>query len=203
VTPDGVVVLPGVDLGEGAELQPFVYLGVPPYGVAAGELRTHLGPGAILRSHTVIYAGNMIGARFQTGHGVMVRELNTIGDDVSVGTGSVIEHHVTIGNRVRMHSRVFVPECCVLEDDAWLGPNVVLTNARYPRSPGVKETLAGVTVRQGAKLGANCTVLPGLEIGAEALVGAGSVVTNSVPPGAVVAGNPARVINDLARLPYR
>lgn len=203
MTPELVVVLPNVQLGEGADLHPFVYIGVPPRGAAPGQLPTVIGAGALLRSHTVVYAGNTIGDHFQTGHGVTIRESNSIGDDVSVGTGSIIEHHVKIGNRVRLHSRVFVPEFCVLEDDAWLGPGVILTNARYPRSVRVKEELAGVTVRRGAKLGANCTVLPGLEIGEGALVGAGSVVTKDVPQAKVVAGNPARIINSISSLPYR
>jgi acetyltransferase-like isoleucine patch superfamily enzyme len=150
----------------------------------------------------VIYAGNRIGKGFQTGHGALVREENTIGDDVSIGSGSIVEHHVKIGNRVRLHSNVFVPEFSVLEDDCWLGPNVVLTNARYPRSPKVKEQLAGSRIKRGAKIGANVTILPGVTIGEDALIGAGSVVTKDVPAGAVVAGNPARLIKMISELPY-
>ena len=97
----------------------------------------------------MIYAGNRIGENFQTGNKVNIRESNEIGNNVSIGTLSVIEHHVRIGNGVRMHSQVFVPEFTVIEDDAWLGPNVVITNAKYPLSPGVKETLAGPIVKKG------------------------------------------------------
>jgi acetyltransferase-like isoleucine patch superfamily enzyme len=103
---------------------------------------------------------------------------------------------------VRLHSHVFVPEFSVLEDECWLGPNVVLTNARYPRSPRAKDELAGPYIERGAKLGANVTVLPGIRIGRDALIGAGAVVTKDVPAGAVVVGNPGRVINKLANLPY-
>jgi acetyltransferase-like isoleucine patch superfamily enzyme len=133
---------------------------------------------------------------------VNIRELNEIGDDVSVGTLSVIEHHVTIGNNVRIHSQVFIPEYSVIEDGAWLGPNVVLTNAKYPASPEAKANLKGPLIMAKARIGANATILPGVTIGRNALVGAGSVVVKDVPEGAVVAGNPARVIKYVKDLPY-
>jgi len=79
---------------------------------------------------------------------------------------------------------------------------VVLTNAKYPLAPGIKDQLAGPVIRQGAKVGANATILPGVVVGENALVGAGAVVVRDVPPGAVVAGNPARVIGQIANLPY-
>src|SRR5579883_2630762 len=86
----------GVELPADAELGPFCLVGVAPRGRAEGELATRIGPGCVLRSHTVIYAGNRIGARLQTGHGVLIREENVIGDDVSIGSGTVVEHHVAI-----------------------------------------------------------------------------------------------------------
>ena len=107
-----------------------------------------------------------------------------------------------IGNNVRIHSQVFVPEYSVLEDNAWLGPNVVLTNAKYPFSPGAKENLKGPIIREGAIIGANSTILPGVVIGQNALVGAGSVVTRDVPGNGVVVGNPARLIKNISSLPY-
>jgi acetyltransferase-like isoleucine patch superfamily enzyme len=195
-------IYPGVVLGEDSCIEEFCVLGVPPRGGRDRDLRTVFGSGARLRSHTVVYAGNRIGRNFQTGNKVNIRELNEIGNDVSVGTLSVIEHHVSIGNNVRIHSQVFIPEFSVLENYAWLGPNVVLTNARYPRSPGVKENLQGPLIKEGAKIGANSTILPGVVVGKNALVGAGSVVVKSVPDNAVVAGNPARYIKDLSSLPY-
>ena len=196
------IIYPGVEIDDWEHIGPFVLLGVLARGAEAGSSSTRIGPRACIRSHTVIYAGNRIGARFQTGHGVLIREANNIGSDVSVGSGTVIEHHVVIGDRVRIHSNVFIPEYSVLEDDAWVGPNVVVTNAKYPRSPEAKKTLKGATIRRFAKIGANSTLLPGVEIGEGSLVGAGSVVTHNVPAGAVVAGNPARVIKQMADLPY-
>ena len=195
-------IFPGVTLGDGSVVEDYCIVGSPPRGKKAGELETIIGRGAVIRSHTVIYAGNRIGDNFQTGNKVNIRESNEIGNNVSIGTLSVIEHHVRIGNGVRMHSQVFVPEFTVIEDDAWLGPNVVITNAKYPLSPGVKETLAGPLIKKGAKIGANATVLPGVVIGVNSLVGAGSVVTKDVPDNAVVAGNPARLIKMISALPY-
>jgi acetyltransferase-like isoleucine patch superfamily enzyme len=195
-------ILDNVDLGDGTLVEDFCIVGTPPRGVRAGELPTTIGDGSVIRSHTVIYAGNVIGRNFQTGNKVNIRESNTIGNNVSVGTLSVVEHHVTIGDNVRIHTQAFIPEYSVLEDGCWIGPNVVLTNAKYPLSPGVKDQLAGVVIRKGAKIGANATILPGVIIGENALVGAGSVVVRDVPPGAVVVGNPARVIRDISELPY-
>jgi acetyltransferase-like isoleucine patch superfamily enzyme len=192
----------GVEIQPDAVVEDYCVIGAPPRGHKVGDLKTDIGPGAWIRSHTVIYAGNRIGRNFQTGNKVNIRELNEIGDDVSVGTLSVIEHHVTIGNNVRIHSQVFIPEYSVIEDGAWLGPNVVLTNAKYPASPEAKANLKGPLIMAKARIGANATILPGVTIGRNALVGAGSVVVKDVPEGAVVAGNPARVIKYVKDLPY-
>ena len=191
-----------VVLGEGAIVEDFCIVGAPPRGSRDGELATTLGDAAVIRSHTVIYAGNVIGRNFQTGNKVNVRESNRIGDNVSIGTLSVVEHHVEIGHNVRIHTQAFIPEFSVLEDGCWIGPNVVLTNAKYPLSPGVKDQLAGPIIRRGAKIGANATILPGVIVGEHALVGAGAVVVRDVAPGSVVAGNPARVIRQISELPY-
>jgi acetyltransferase-like isoleucine patch superfamily enzyme len=192
------VVHPGAELADGAVVEDFAIVGVAPAADPVPELR--IGPGARIRSHTVVYAGSRIGARFQTGHGAMIREANTIGDDVSVGTHSIVEHHVRLGNRVRIHSNAFVPEYTEVEDGAWIGPSVTFTNALYPLSPDAKANLRGPIIRAGAKIGANATLLPGIVVGRDALVGAGSVVVRDVPDGAVVVGNPARVVRHVREI---
>ncbi|MHB8991591.1 MAG: transferase [Chloroflexota bacterium] len=193
-------IYPNVQLGEDVEVGDFVVLGIPPRDKAEGELPTVIGDGAVIRSHSVIYAGNVVGKRFQTGHHSMIREENRIGNDVSVGTGSVVEHHVEIADHVRIHSQAFVPEYSTLEEGAWIGPNVVLTNVPHPLCPKAKVCIKGPTIKRGAKIGANSTILPFLIVGENARVGAGSVVVQDVPDRVVVAGNPARVIKSVDQL---
>ncbi len=191
-----------VKLGKKAEIGDFVLIGVAPRGKKDGELKTIIGDNAVIRSHTVIYAGNKIGKNFQTGHSAMIREENEIGNDVSIGTQSIVEHNVKIGNRVRIHSGAFIPEYTTLEDDCWIGPKVCFTNAPHPKAPRAKEYLKGPIVKKHAKIGANSIILPGVTIGVNSLVGAGSVVTKDVPANKVVAGNPAVVIKDIEELKY-
>ncbi len=195
------IIYPNVSLGQNCIVEDFAIIGVPPNDYKGKKLETVIGSNAVIRSHTVIYAGNKIGNDFQTGNKANLRELNEIGDNVSIGTLSIIEHHVKIKDSARLHSGVFVPEYSVLEDNCWLGPNVTLTNARYPLSKNVKNELKGVTVQAMARVGANVTILPGVVIGAGSLIGAGSVVVRDVEPAAVYAGNPAQKINDIANLP--
>ena len=191
------IVAPGVQLGEGTVVEELCLVGR--HG-GDDSTRTVIGPRSLLRSHTVVYAGNVIGERFATGHHALVREFNTIGDDVSIGSLSVVEHHVTIGNGVRIHSQCFIPEYSVLEDGAWIGPRVTVTNAPFPKCPDVSKCMRGVTVGKDARIGANATLLPGVTIGARALVGAGAVVTRDVAPGTLVVGNPARPTKTLDEL---
>jgi acetyltransferase-like isoleucine patch superfamily enzyme len=190
-----------VELGKGWMIESWVIIGVPPSGRADGEIPTIIGKGAIIRSHTVIYAGNSIGEHLRTGHGVMIREMNEIGNEVSIGTHSIIEHHVKVGNNVRVHSNVFIPEFSIIEEGAWIGPGTVLTNARYPLARDAKKRLCGPRISAGAIIGANVTILPGIVVGRCALVGAGAVVTNDVPDNMIVVGNPARVIKDISSIP--
>jgi acetyltransferase-like isoleucine patch superfamily enzyme len=197
---DNVKILKNVKIGKDAQIQDFVIIGVPPKGKSEGELETIIGDNAIIRSHSVIYAGNKIGDNFQTGHGVTIREQNVIGSNVSIGTKSVIEHHVKIEDNVRIHSQAFVPEFCLLKKNSWIGPKVVFTNAKYPKSMDAKKTLRGPIVEEDAKIGANSTILPGVTIGKGSLIGAGSVVAKNIPAKKVATGNPAEVIKDIGSL---
>jgi len=196
----GPNIAPGVTLGEGCDLQPPCVLGKPPRGCQIGERELLIGADAVVRPFTTLYAGSVIGARLQTGQGASIREDNVLGDDVSIGTNAVLEFGNRIGNRVRIHSGCFL-EMVTIEDDVFVGPNVVFTDDPHPMGcPRYTECRGGATVRRLARIGANSTILPGVVIGENALVGAGSVVVDDVPDGTVVAGNPARFIRRVEEL---
>lgn len=196
------IIYPEVRIGKGSSVGDYSIVGHPLRGKKAVE-KTTIGSGAVIRSHTVIYAGNRIGKNFQTGHGVMVRESNDIGNNVSVGTGSCIEHHVNIGDDVRVHSHAFIPEYTVLKDGSWIGPNVVITNVLHPLCPKAKACARGARIMKNAKIGANTTICPDITVGEGALVGAGSTVTRDVRPGEVVCGNPAKAVKNIDELRCR
>jgi len=196
-------IYPNVKLGNNCTVEDYVIIGAAPRGYSTGKLETVIGDNAIIRSHTVIYAGNKIGDNFQTGNKTNIRELNKIGDNVSIGTLSVVEHHVKIGSAVRIHTHVFIPEFTILETECWIGPAVVMTNAKYPKSPNAKAELKGPHIMRYAIIGANSSLLPGVKIGEYAFVGTGSVVTRDVADRCVVAGNPAKIINSIDKLPYQ
>lgn len=117
-----------------------------------------------------------------------------LGEDCNVCDGVFIENDVIVGNRVTIKCGVQLWDGVTVEDDVFIGPNVTFTNDRFPRSKVFPEQFAKTVIRKGASIGANATILPGLEIGPGAMVGAGSVITRSVPPNAIAVGNPARII---------
>jgi acetyltransferase-like isoleucine patch superfamily enzyme len=174
-------------LGDGSAVGPFAVVG---HDGPGGPLV--VGADAVIRGHAVVYRASRIGDRFHAGHGALVREGCAIGDDVSVGSHSTVEFQVTLANGVRLHSGCFVPEHSVLDEGAWLGPGVIVTNSRYPNRPDSKARLEGVRIGVRAVVGAGAVLLPGVTIGAGATVGAGAVVVRDVPDGATVAGNPGR-----------
>lgn len=188
---------PNVTIGKGENLEQPCIIGKPPRGMKEGELQTIIGNRATIRPFTTIYAGNKIGDDFQTGQGVSVREDNVIGNNVSIGTNSVLEFGNRIGDNVRIHTGCFL-ELVTIEDDVFVGPNVVFTDDPHPMNcPKYKECLGGAVVKTLARIGANSTILPGITIGENSLVGAGSVVTRDVPDNSIVAGNPARKIKSI------
>lgn len=190
-------IYPNTRLGAGTVVGDWVIIGEPPKGCAEGELETVIGANSVIRSHTVIYAGNTIGDNFQTGHGALVREKNTIGNNVSIGSHTVIEHHLDIANGVRIHSAAFLPEYTVLEEDAWIGPHVVFTNVLHPMCHGVAKCIKGPRICRGAKIGAASVILPHVVVGAMSVVGSGSVVVDDLPQRVVAAGNPAKIIRSI------
>ena len=160
-----------------------------------------LGPGARLRSGTVLYDGTTIGRCLQTGHGVVIREACTIGDDVSVWSNSVIDYGCRIGNRVKIHCNCYVAQYTELEDDVFLAPGVTIANDLYPGDRRSAQLMAGPKIGAGAQIGVNVTILPFVRIGTGALIGAGSVVTRDIPAEVVAFGNPAVERRMVAELP--
>ncbi len=123
-----------------------------------------------------------------------------LGRDCNVNAQCLIENDVVLGDRVTLKSGVQLWDGLRVEDDVFIGPNVTFTNDKYPRSKRPPPSFARTVLRRGAAIGANATVLCGVEIGAGAMVGAGSVVTRSVPPGELWVGNPARPRGPAPRL---
>jgi len=125
---------------------------------------------------------------------VVILKGATIGRDCNICAQTLIEGDVVVGDRVTVKSGVQLWDGTRIEDDVFIGPNVTLTNDPYPRSKEYPDRFSGVIIKRNASIGANATLLPGIEIGENAMVGAGAVVTKNVPSGAVVAGNPAKIL---------
>ena len=156
-----------------------------------------IGDNVVLRSGCVVYEDVKIGCDVEFGHHVLVREGTEIGDGSKIGTNTVIDGFSRVGRRVSIQSNVYIPLNTVIEDHVFLGPNVVLTNDKYLMRTDYE--LRGPVIRRGASVGANATILPGVEVGVEAMVGAGSVVIRDVPPKTIVAGVPARKIGEVPK----
>jgi acetyltransferase-like isoleucine patch superfamily enzyme len=147
----------------------------------------------------IVFAGSVIGARVILGDQSCVRERVTIGDDVVVGRGSLIENDTTVGARTKIQADAYITAYSTLEDDVFIAPCVVTTNDNYMgRTERRHELIAGPTIRRGARIGGGAIICPGIEVGEEAFVGAGAVVTRDVPPKTVVVGNPATTLRQVA-----
>jgi len=188
-------------MSEGDRIDESALVGYAGERAPAADVR--LGPGARLRSGTVIYRGVTAGRRLETGHGVVIREECVIGDDVCIWSNSVLDYGSRVGDRVKIHSNVYVAQFTVIEDDAFVAPGVTIANDLHPGCPRSRECMKGPVIRRGARIGAGSVILPRVEIGAGALVGAGAVVTRDVEPGYLVVGSPARHVKRIEEIECR
>lgn len=185
-----------IELGEGAEYDPSVLIGYRT-GRKIADLRLLLGPRARLRSGTVIYAGSRIGADFATGHNVVVREQNILGDHVQIWNNTTIDYGCQIGNNVKIHTNCYVAQFTTLEDDVFMAPGVTIANDLHPGCAFSAECMRGPTLKRGVQVGVNVTIIPRVTIGEYSLIASGAVVTSDIPPRSLVVGNPGRVIKQI------
>ena len=153
---------------------------------------TVIGDCATIRPNSTIYCKVTIGNNFRTGHNIIIRENTTIGDDVLIGTNTIIDGDTTVGSNVSIQGNVYIPTNTTIEDNVFIGPCAVLANDKYPVRK--KYDLKGPILRKGASIGANSTILPGIEIGEGAMVAAGALVTKDVPAWKLAIGTPAKII---------
>lgn len=189
--PEGVEVVGLVEGLEFANILGPCVLGHPSASGDDGPLV--LGEGVVVRAYAVVYQGTTLGPRVHVGHGALIRERNTLAADSSVGSGAHLEPGNTVGERTRIHTGAFLSSV-TLGDDVFCGPHVVFTDDPHPPCPHYLDCVGGAVVEDGASIGANSTILPGIRIGARSLIGAGSVVTRSVDADTVVVGTPARLV---------
>ena len=192
----GTVLGEGVVVGENAVVgrQPrpsptsTVKIGEPLPGLVVSDGST-IGAGAI------VYAGTTVGSRTMIADQAFVRERCLIGDYVIVGHGVTVENETTIGDYTKIQTGAYITAYMTVEDHVFIAPGVYTTNDNFMgRTPERFKFRKGATIRSGARVGANTTLLPGVEIGREAFVAAGAVVTRDVPPATLVMGVPARMV---------
>ena len=201
---ENVVVYPGTVIADGCTIGDNVVLGkqpsLSPRSTAKREdlAPLEIGPGTIVSTGAVVFAGTKLGARVIVGDGARVRERCVIGDDVVIGSGSLIENDTAVGALTKIQAEAYITAYSTLEDNVFIAPCVVTTNDNFMgRTEKRHELIKGPTIRRGARVGGGAILCPGVEIGEEAFVGAGAVVTKDVPPRVVVVGNPARVLRDV------
>ena len=152
-----------------------------------------------LGQFSVIFPDVTIGDATRVGNFVMIRSNTQIGDGCTIGSYVDIEGDVVIGRNVSLQSGCYITRGVVIEDDVFCGPRVITMNDKriVHRRPGLEFVREGPRIQRAARVGGGSVLLPGVTIGSNALVGAGSVVTKDVPAGAIVAGNPARIIGSV------
>jgi acetyltransferase-like isoleucine patch superfamily enzyme len=201
---ENAVIYPGTVIGAGCQIGDNVVLGkqpaLSPRSTAKREELPplELGEGTIVSTGAVVFAGTRIGARAIVGDQSCIRERCELGDDVVVGRGSLVENDTTVGARTKIQANAYVTAYSTLEDDVFIAPCVVTTNDNYMGRTEKRHAVRnGPTIRRAARVGGGAILLPGIEVGEEAFIGAGAVVTRDVPARAVVVGNPARQIRDV------
>ncbi len=198
-----VVVHDGVVIGDGCVILDGAVLGKTPNlarrsSAARGELEPLvIDAGVTICTHAIVFAGTTIGAGAIIGDQAYVRERSTIGAETVIGRASGVDNDVTIGARVRVQSQTYLTAFSVVEDDVFFGPCAMTTNddhmGRHPKD----FQLQGATLRRACRIGGGAVLLPGVEVGEEAFVAAGAVVTSDVPARKVVIGVPARMVRDV------
>lgn len=198
-----VVIHDGTVVGAGCEIQDGAVLGKPPklsrHSTAARASVTPLSveAGAVVCAGAVVFAGARIGAGAIVGDQAYVRERATIGAGTVIGRGSTVDNDVVVGERVRVQTSVYLTAYSVIEDDVFVGPGAVLTNDHTMSRHGPEYVLEGALLRRACRIGGGVVITPGVEVGEEAYVAAGAVVTRDVPRRAVVMGVPARYVRDV------
>ena len=199
------VIYPGTVVGEGCVIGDHAVVGkqpaLSPRSTATREELppVELGTGTVVAAGAIVFAGTTIGARVIVGDQACVRERCEIGDDVVIGRGSLVENDTTIGKLTTIQANAYITAYSTLEDEVFIAPCVTTTNDNFMgRTERRHELRRGPTIRRGARVGGAAVLCPAVEIGEEAYVGAGAVVTRDVPARAVVVGNPARQIREVA-----
>jgi acetyltransferase-like isoleucine patch superfamily enzyme len=198
------VVYPGTEIGDGCRILDYAVVGKPPSLSPRSTAKRDelpplvLGPGTIVSTGAIVFAGTTLGARVIVGDQACVRERCEIGDDVVIGRGSLVENDTTVGALTRIQANAYITAYSTLEDNVFIAPCVVTTNDNFMgRTERRRALMKGPLIRRGARIGGGAILCPGIEVGAEAFVGAGAVVIGDVPPRAVVVGNPARRIREV------
>jgi len=199
-----VTVGPGTVVGDGCAVEDNVVLGKVARlaRTSMAALRPDpqpldLGEQVTVCAGAVVYAGARVGDRAILGDQCQVRERSVIGAESVIGRGSTVDNDVTLGFGVRVQTLVYLTAYSTVEDEVFVGPGVITTNddsmMRHPRD----HQLVGVTLRRACRIGGGAVLTPGIEVGEEAFVAAGAVVTRDVPPRAVVMGVPAKVVREV------
>jgi UDP-2-acetamido-3-amino-2,3-dideoxy-glucuronate N-acetyltransferase len=198
-----VVIHDGVVVGDGVEVQDGVVLGKPPKlarsSSAAGREVPPLviDAGAVICCRAIVFAGASIGERAIVGDQAYVRERAVVGPQTLIGRGTAVDNDVRIGARVRVQTDVYLTAFSEVDDDVFVGPGVTTTNDDTMSRHGSGYALRGARLRRACRIGGGTVLCPGVEVGEEAFVAAGAVVSRDVPPRAVVMGVPARVVREV------